>query len=83
MKLTLVLHNKFQVERLEKVMADLSEKRRGDLMFILEGAERNLQSKSRHICDLAEAKRKEQLIHNVIKQKLGDVLFENDCQEPY
>ena len=83
MKLTLVIPNKFHAERLERVMDALSKEQCDDLMYILENAENQLKAKSRHICAMSEAKRKEYLISQVLKQKLGDVLFEQDCQEPY
>lgn len=83
MKLTLVLHNKFHAERMERVMDALPVEESKDLMMILEAAERSLQAKSRHVCALSEAKRKQYLISQVLEAKLADVLFEQDCQEPY
>jgi Tfp pilus assembly ATPase PilU len=83
MKLTLTVPNKFHAERIERVMEALPEERRKDLLFVLEANEKNLQAKTKRILRLSEAKRKGQLIRQVLETKLEDILFEQDCQEPY
>jgi hypothetical protein len=75
--------NKFHAERIERVMEALPEERRKDLLFVLEANEKNLQAKTKRILRLSEAKRKGQLIRQVLETKLEDILFEQDCQEPY